>query len=123
MGERSVKNQPSQLARELNDFVRHVLSPYTTAVDGRWLSARTDRGKDYWRAVLAHDNALNANDIQILANLFGVNPYEFVRYARSYARNEEVPTLSVVPLDDDFEISKDPGTYGLAAKKRPKPKG
>lgn len=123
MGDRSVKKEPSQFAREINAYVRKVIGDQTKAVDGRWLAERTDRSRDYWWKVLTRDDAINANDIQILANLFGVNPYEFVRYARSYARNEEVPTLSVVPLDDAFEISEDPGTYGLAAKKRPEPKG
>lgn len=123
MGDRSVKKQPSQFARDLNAYVRHVVGQHTTAVDGRWLADRTDRGKDYWRKVLTEDDALNTNDVQILANLFGVNPYEFIRSARSHARGEETPRLNVVPLDDAFEISNDPGAYGLAAKKRPKPQG
>lgn len=122
MGDRSVKNEPSQFARDLNAYVRHVVAQHTPAVDGRWLASYTDRGKDYWRKVLTEDNAINANDVQILANLFGVNPYEFIRYARSHARGEDTPPLNVAPLDDDFEISDDPGTYGLAAKKRPTPR-
>ncbi len=122
MGDRSVKVEPSKFAREINDYVRRVVGQQTTAKDGRWLADRTDRGKDYWRRILTHDDAINTNDIQIIANLFGLNVYEFVRQARDYARGEDVPRLSVRTLDDDFHISDDPGDYGLAAKRRPAPK-
>lgn len=121
MGDRSVKKAPSQFARQINDYVRYVVGQQTDAKDGRWLEARTDRGKDYWRAILTKDEAINTNDIQILANLFGVNVYEFVRQARDHARGIETPRLNVRALDDAYEISDDPGDYGLAAKKRPKP--
>lgn len=114
------KRDQSQFSKDMTRYVNHVVAAHTAARDGRWLAERTDRGKDYWAGVLNGD-ALNTNDIQILANLFGVNVYEFVRQARDHARDLETPPLSVRDLDDDFEISDDPGVYGLAALKPRKP--
>ncbi|WP_405375893.1 MULTISPECIES: hypothetical protein [unclassified Microbacterium] len=116
-------SDPDAFANELGAYFKHVIATQTSAVDGRWLAEASGgaRGREYWRKRLAGTDALTTNDIDILAKIFDVSPFDFVRWARLYAEGKPTPELSVGPHAEDYEISEDPGEYGLAAKKRPNP--
>ena len=95
---------PDGFAAELNAYLAHLLNQQGRQdLSGRWLETATDgaRSRDYWAGFVKNDRAMNTNDIDVLAKLFGMSPFEFVRNARELA--------DVGPHPEDFHVSEDPG--------------
>ena len=78
----SVNRPAGPFASQLSEHLRELVLDAGGDLSGRWLAARSDRGKGYWSTILAGDVAMNTNDISILAGIFDVSPYDFVRHAR-----------------------------------------
>lgn len=97
MGKKPIGNDPDPFASDLNAYFQHVVSLHTKARDGRWLASLTDgtRGKGYWSGLLNGTRAMNTNDIDVIARIFNVSPFDFVRYAQKHAAGEETPVLNV----------------------------
>lgn len=108
MGKKPIGNDPDPFASDLNAYFQHVVSQYTNARDGRWLSTVTGgaRGKGYWAGLLNGTRAMNTNDIDVIAMTFNVSPFDFVRYAQMHAAGEDTPALNVGDsLDDDDTLT------------------
>ncbi|WP_068981881.1 hypothetical protein [Leifsonia xyli] len=79
----SVNRPAGAFARELSEHLELLVLRAGGDSSGRWLAARTDRGKGYWASIIAGEVAMNTNDIAIAAEVFNVSPYQFVRDARA----------------------------------------
>lgn len=103
MGKKPVGDKPETFASDLNNYFVHVVSAYTTAKDGRWLASVSGnvRGKGYWSGLLNGTRAMNTNDIDVIARIFNVSPFDFIRYAHLHAAGEETPTLNVGDTVED----------------------
>jgi hypothetical protein len=67
---------------------------------------------------------MTANDIAVIADAFGLpSPFEYVQNAHKLAETGEAELFLVAPPADDYDISEDPGEFGLAAKKAQNPGG
>ena len=115
--------QHSAFAGDLAAYIKRVMDD--NEMTGRALARLTEgvRARDYWQNILNGKKVLNTNDVQILADRFGMNPFEFVRQARALSNGEEpfVPKVHVGPHPEDIPTSDDPGSYGLAAERKRKP--
>lgn len=49
---------------------------------GRWLDQRTSKGHSYWAECFRYTKPLTVNDVEELAILFDMTPYEFTMRAR-----------------------------------------
>lgn len=118
MGTNSV-SEPGSLADYLSAYLRHVVGQQTAASDGRWLAQTIGaRGRTYWAERMNGAKAMNTNDVEIVAEAFGITSWEFFEYARLHGLGEDTPELNVVGHPEDYEQSEDPGDYALASKKR-----
>lgn len=103
---------PTGFATELNAYLRHVLDANGKQdLSGRWLAEVTDgaRARDYWSALVKDERAMTTNDIDVLAETFGMSAFDFVRNARALASSGEAPAPIVGALDEDWGIAEDPG--------------
>lgn len=116
---------PGQFANELGDYLRHLVKANGREdLSGRWLEAVTSgaRKRDYWAALIKGTREMTTNDVDVVANAFGMpDPFTYVRNAHTLAETGDAPTFNVGPHEEDYEISEDPGDYGLAAQERPTP--
>lgn len=125
MGKKPVGSDPDDFATDLNVYFEHVVSAHTKARDGRWLAEVTGgvRSKGYWSGLLKGTRAMNTNDIDVIARIFNVSAFDFVRYARDFAHGKPVPVLNVGAHPEDYEISKDPGEFERQAAETPRTPG
>lgn len=78
---------PGGFASTLNSFVSYLVAQEGGDRSGRWLEERTNgaRKKDYWKKFLDDVAAMTTNDIEVLADAWGVEPYDFVEAAMKHA--------------------------------------
>lgn len=116
---------PGQYANELGNYLRHLLAANGKEDrSGRWLEAVTfgARKRDYWAGLVKGDREMTSNDVDVITKAFGLpTPFDYVRFAHELAETGTAPAFNVGTHAEDYEISEDPGEYGLAAKKRPTP--
>ncbi|AGW42540.1 hypothetical protein O159_26300 [Leifsonia xyli subsp. cynodontis DSM 46306] len=74
---------PGQFASKLNRYLAHLNSENGWDASGRALERATSNGRSYsyWRNLLLDERAMNATDIQMLAEVFGTTPHAFARDA------------------------------------------
>lgn len=106
--------QPEGFSADLNAYLRKVLADNgKTDLSGRWLEEITGSARryDYWSKIVKNSRAMTTNDIDVLANAFGISPFEWVGNTRRHAEGKPVALLifNVGTLDDDYDISEDPG--------------
>lgn len=80
--------------------------------------------RTYWLKVLNSVQAMTTEDIALVAAHFKVTPYDFIATARSWNDNGRPSSgfrPDVVPHDEDYDISEDPGDYALASKRKQTP--
>lgn len=90
MGDRSVL-EPESFATRLYEYLWNLVETNGGDKSGRWLSARSDRSKEYWRKIVTGAQAMNVNDIAIAADIFDMSPYDFVRNARGFEQSASQP--------------------------------
>jgi hypothetical protein len=116
---------PGQFANELGDYLRYLVDANgRTGGAGRWLAKVTDgaRKHEYWLAIIKGEREMTSNDVDVISKTFGLaDPFAYVRNAHTLAETGAAPTFNVGPHEEDYEISEDPGEYGLAAQERPTP--
>lgn len=114
-GKRRSILEPMTFARELGEYLWHLVDSERGDRSGRWLAARADRSSGYWEKILNLRQAMTTNDIAIIANLFNVSPYQFIRDARSW--NENLTGLNVSGMTDDelSNLDLSQGQVALAA--------
>ncbi|MFJ2506286.1 hypothetical protein [Microbacterium sp. NPDC087592] len=87
---------PQGFSADLNEYLKKVLSD-NGKVDrsGRWLEEVTAgaRSYDYWSKIVKDTRAMTTNDIQVLADAFGISAFDWVTYTQMHAAGEETPTL------------------------------
>lgn len=97
---------PQGFSADLNAFLQKVLKD-NGKVDrsGRWLEEITAgaRSYDYWSKIVKDTRAMTTNDIQVLADAFGISAFEWVDYTQQHAAGEETPELlfDVGGLEED----------------------
>lgn len=95
-------NEHSWFALELAAYLNHLRGDMA----GREFARRATAGThDHWSRILAGKKIMTTNDVKVAAEVFGLNPYDFVRDARTFAaRGNVVPFPSVgAPSDDAYE--------------------
>lgn len=98
-GKRRSTLGPTPFARHLGSYLWSLVRAENGDRSGRWLAARTDRSNGYWEKILNLRQAMTTNDIAIVAELFGVSPYQFVHEAREWdGEAQERSHAPVVPL-------------------------
>lgn len=88
---------PTPFATQLSSYLAHLVTEAGGDMSGRWLSARIDRSRDYCRKILNVVQAMTTNDIALVADLFDVSPYQFVRDARDWGEPDNVTPLRPLP--------------------------
>lgn len=129
MGATSHK-EPYGFSQELSDYLRKILADHGREdLSGRWLEKVTGSARryDYWKKIVKGVSSLTTNDVQVLADAFGVSPYEFVANARRYKNGQPVAVLSanVGPTEEDIDRSDFPEAEEQMAaetERKPKPK-
>lgn len=94
----SVNRPASGFARQLGAYLAHVVEQAGGDPSGRWLAARTSRGKGYVASLMSGEVAMNTNDIALFAAVFDVSPYQFVRDAREWDGGADASTASTPPI-------------------------
>lgn len=114
---------PGDFASELGAYLRYLIAANGGNEDksGRWMARESGgaRSHDYWGGIVKGERAMTANDIGVVAEMFGMTGSEYVANATTLAETGDAPKGNVGPHPEDYEISNDPGSFGLAAKKRP----
>ncbi|QAB18279.1 hypothetical protein Leucomu_10440 [Leucobacter muris] len=90
-GKRRSTLVPTPFARHLGAYLSHLVAGAGGDQSGRWLAARTDRSNGYWDKILKLRQAMTTNDIAIVAQLFGISPYDFINDARAWDGDESQP--------------------------------
>ncbi len=77
---------PGPFATQLNGYIRHLVEERGWDFSGRALERESEsaRKKDYWKKLLDNRAAMTTNDIAVLAKVFGMNPFDLVKSARSW---------------------------------------
>jgi hypothetical protein len=106
--------QPQGFSADLNAYLKKVLADNGREdLSGRWLEEITGQARryDYWSKIVKNTRAMTTNDIDVLAKAFGISPFEWVGNTRRLADGKLVPVLihDVVPHEEDYDISEDPG--------------
>ena len=85
--------EPGSFASHINGYLWSLIADEADA-SGRWLERATGgvRKKDYWKKITDNTQAMTTNDIHVVADLFDISPYEFVRNAREW-RDDEQPAF------------------------------
>lgn len=113
---------PLRFAEDLRAYLWEQIEPLGADRSGRWLTAATNnaRSREYWRKVIAGQQAMTTNDIEVVAALFDQTPYEFVHTVRQWVTpagevievrfpQHDVPA----PVEDERRVaqkkSRDPG--------------
>jgi hypothetical protein len=81
------------------------------------------KGLTWWSTIFNGRNALTTDDIAMVANLLGVNPYDFVREAREFKRTGMRPlrTFNVGTPDEAYELSEFPAHLADVAEEERRP--
>ena len=118
---------PGDFASKLGAYLRYLIAANGGNEDrsGRWMARMSDgaRSHDYWGGLIKGEKAMTANDIGLVASLFGMTAAEYVAHSEELADGGEPFKGDVGPHPEDYDVSTDPGEYGLAAKREPKPRG
>lgn len=88
--------EPQGFSADLNAYLKKVLAENGKSDrSGRWLQEVTGfvRSYDYWSKIIKDTRAMTTNDIDVLANAFGIGPFEWVENTERHARGEEVAPL------------------------------
>lgn len=117
---------PGDFASELGAYLRFLVAANGGNEDrsGRWMARLTEgaRSHDYWGGIIKGEKAMTANDIGVVAATFGMTAREYVANAATLAETGDAPRGDVGTHPEDYDISEDPGEYGLAAKRKPTPR-
>lgn len=118
-GTRRSTLEPGTFASQLGAYTWHLVDQARGDQSGRWLAKRTDRSSEYWRKILTGNQAMTTNDIQIIAELFEVNPYQLIRDAMSWGTSPQESSPGVVGAARDtadlHEIDLRQSHFDLAA--------
>lgn len=101
---------PTPFARHLGQYLWYLVDAEQGDRSGRWLAARTDRSNGYWEKILNVKQAMTTNDIELVAEVFGVSPYQFVRDAREWVDEAAESGAGVVPLSPGADSRNVRGT-------------
>lgn len=116
---------PGDFATELGDYLRFLIKEHggNDDLSGRWMEKHTGkaRSRDYWSGIIKGAREMTTNDIAVIADSFGLPVFDFVPNAKQLAETGTAPAGNVAPHPEDYDISGDPGDFGLAAKKRQNP--
>lgn len=96
--------EPYGFSAALNAYLKKVLADNgRDDLSGRWLDEVTGRARsyDYWSKLVKDSRAMTTNDIQVLAQTFGISPYEWVANARRHAAGQHTFPLSVRGAGED----------------------
>ena len=105
-------NEHSAFALELASYLNEVRG----SMSGREFSRQVaSGGHDHWAKILAGAKVMTANDIKVAAEVFGMNPYDFVEQARRHAGHNVARFPNVVPHAEDVERSEFPKGGRMAA--------
>jgi len=87
---------PQGFSADLNGYLQKVLAD-NGKVDrsGRWLEEITEgaRSYDYWSKIVKDTRAMTTNDIQVLAEAFGISPFDWVNNTQRHAAGKDTPAL------------------------------
>lgn len=118
--------EPGDFASELAAYLRYLINANGGGQDlsGRWMAQASGgaRSYDYWSKLIKGRQAMTTNDLDVVGEIFGMTAFEFVRNASTLTETGDAPAGNVGPHPEDYDVSTDPGEYGLAAKKKPKPR-
>ena len=117
--------EPAGFSADLNAYLKKVLQDNGRQdLSGRWLTSITGgaRKHDYWGGIVKNTRAMTTNDVQVLAQTFGISPYEWVANTRRFRDGQPVPVLihHVGAHDEDYDISEDPGEELAGAAETPR---
>lgn len=98
---------PTPFAIQISEYLWHLVDESRGDRSGRWLASKTDRSNAYWQKILNDKQAMTTNDIAIVAALFEMSPYDFVRNARAHSSNVvQFPNTSNVSGEEETDLSK-----------------
>lgn len=116
---------PGDFASELGSYLRFLIAAHGGNEDrsGRWMARLSEgaRSHDYWGGIIKGERAMTANDIGVVASLFGMTAGEYVANASTLTETGTAPKGDVGTHGEDYDVSTDPGDFGLAAKRGQKP--
>lgn len=69
-------------ARKIADVILALAETKKGGKDGRWLAENVGRSKDYWNRGFNYKYPFNVNDVEDVATVFGITPYEIALYAQ-----------------------------------------
>lgn len=112
VGEKAPK---SAFASDLHQYLMHIYT--ASGLTAREASDRTggQRGKSWWGDLVKGTKILTTNDIQMIADMLGMTPYQFVRNAKDYAQNVGGSEEDGSDLPDEVERKMRQTEHDLAA--------
>lgn len=96
---------PTPFSEALARYLLALLQEHGADASGRWLSKRVGRSYTYWHTVLtARTQSLTTNDIDLIAEALGRDPFEMM--------TEAIEHVSAPPAPVPFDVSKLPPVVG-----------
>ena len=108
----SVNKPAGALARQLGEYLAKLNRGVGGDASGRWLEANTPRSRGYWADIMAGNIAMNTNDIEIIADMFGMGAFDFIRRARESNVTGIAYIGNVEPLPERLAASLDGNESG-----------
>lgn len=128
VGKKSHLEPRSSFASLMNEYTWHLAKLEGWDRSGRQMEAKVggedDPKRSYWLKVLNNLQSMTTQDVALIAAHFGVSAYDYVESARQWdesGRPSKGHRPHVGPHPEDYDISEDPGEFGLAAKQVPTP--
>lgn len=93
MGRKAI-GEAGHFARQVAEEIQRMITEAGGDSSGRWLQTRTGRAHSYWGARLSGATPFNVNDVETIADIFGISPRQLIENASpELAQNANVTPL------------------------------